>query len=89
MRKDNFKVKNNIILLIILGILLVIFFSILFFTKDNSRIKDIKKFIPKKFKSNTDKFVSISSFFIFLSVQTSPFSMQRYIFFVRIAIFCL
>ena len=45
MVKDNFKVKNNIILLIILGILLVIFFSLLFITKDNSRIKDIKKFI--------------------------------------------
>lgn len=45
MKKDNFKVRNNIVLLIILGILLVIFFSLLFLTKDNSRIKDIKKFI--------------------------------------------
>jgi len=43
--KDNFKVKNNIVLLIILMILLVIFFSLLFLTKDNSLIKDVKKFI--------------------------------------------
>ena len=45
MIKDNFKVKNNIVFLIILGILLVIFFSLLFITKDNSLIKDVKKFI--------------------------------------------
>lgn len=45
MKKDNVKVKNNIVLLIILGILLVIFFSLLFLIKDNSLIKDIKKFI--------------------------------------------
>ncbi|MBQ2947128.1 MAG: hypothetical protein IJE04_04695 [Bacilli bacterium] len=45
MVKDNFKVKNNIVLLIILMILLVIFFLLLLFTKDNSLIKDVKKFI--------------------------------------------
>ena len=45
MIKDNFKVRKNIVLLIILGRLLVIFFSLLFFTKDNSLIKDVKKFI--------------------------------------------
>lgn len=50
MIKDNFKVKNNIVLLIILGILLVIFFSLLFFTKDNSLIKDVKKFIETDIK---------------------------------------
>lgn len=50
MIKDNFKVKNNIVLLIILSVLLVIFFSLLFFTKDNSLIKDIKKFVEADIK---------------------------------------
>jgi len=50
MKKDNFKVRNNIVLLIILGILLVIFFSLLLLTKDNSLIKDIKKFIESDTK---------------------------------------
>lgn len=45
MKKDNFKVRNNIVLLIILGILLVIFFSLFLFTRDNSLIKDVKKFV--------------------------------------------
>ena len=50
MIKDNFKVKNNIVLLIILSVLLVIFFSLLFFTKDNSLIKDVKKFVEADIK---------------------------------------
>lgn len=50
MIKDNFKVKNNIVLLIILSVLLVIFFSLLFFTKDNSLIKDVKKFVETDIK---------------------------------------
>ena len=45
MKKDNFKVKNNILLLIILMIFLIIFFSLLSLNKDNSLIKDVKKFI--------------------------------------------
>ena len=50
MIKDNFKVKSNISLFIILMILLVIFFSLLILTKDNSLIKNVKKFIESDTK---------------------------------------
>lgn len=50
MRKDNLKAMKTVFMIIIFVVLLVIFFSLLFATKDNRLIRDIKEYINKDTK---------------------------------------